>query len=344
MKVETLSIVIVGYNSRDTLSLCLPALAHNAVNYEVILVDNNSGDNTEQWVQQSHPQVTFIKNSFNVGYGAACNQGINVSHGDFILVLNPDTIAAPGALDELMRSAHQYPHAFINPALLQPDGTINAYGNTMHFTGLTTCEGLGTEWSNQPPIRHPLLLSGAAILAHRETWQALGGFSSEYFLYLEDTELSLRAQIRGIPIICNTNARIVHNYSLKMSPQKFYYLERNRLMILLTIYQKHTLKKIRRSLVAMEMATYAYAVLKGPRYGWALIKAYAWLWTNRRQLVAKRRHIQNTRNFSDAVILEHTIIELPFNQLVGRRVAHVLQKTVAPLFRNPISKSRMNSL
>ncbi len=326
------SVIIVGYRSRPLLERCLPSVLAEDAARDIIVVDNHSDDGTLEWLTETHPQVKVLANPVNAGYGAACNQGWEAAREEYGLILNPDTVLVPGALEQLLATAASHPDALINPVLLQPDETVNAYGNRMHLTGIASCEGLGETWSDNPPLRYPLLASGAAILTRRAVWNRLGGFDPDYFLYFEDTDLSLRAQLLGIPVICDTRARIIHAYALNLTPMKFFLLERNRLMTLLTVYQRTTLRKLLLPLLLMEMATWAYALTKGPAYLFAIVRGYGWLWAHRSALREKRRRIQAARVASDQVILTRTTPGLPFDQLIPSGLARLLSRATAPLF------------
>ena len=254
----------------------------------------------------------------NVGYGAACNQGLAHAQGEYWCVANLDTEWSADVLTRLIETARQFSNALINPAILQPNGLVNAYGNTMHVTGITTCSALGEAYSpHGERYRFPLLASGAMIVAHYHVWQRLQGFDPDYFLYLEDANLSLRAALLKIPVVCDTWARIVHHYDLKMSSQKFYWLERNRLLTLLLILEKRTLKRLLLSLIITETATWIFALMHGPQYVRARIQGYRWLWRHRTQWKKNRRVIQESRQIPDTALLRRMTFELPLGQLTS---------------------------
>ena len=312
------TVILVSYNSQADLAQCLPSIMANPMATQIIVVDNHSQDDTVQWLRTHFPQVEIYENESNLGYGDACNRGMEHATGEYWCIANPDTVWEPDVLPRLVETAEQFTDVLINPAILQPNGLINAYGNTMHVTGITTCAGIGDVWSaSDQRYRFPLLTSGAVIFAHRSIWQRLDGFDPEYFLYLEDTNLSLRAALQNIPVVCDTRARVIHHYDLKMCPEKFYWLERNRLLTLLLILEQETLRRLRLSLLITEAATCFFALMHGPRFWVARLRSYAWLLSHKRDWQAKRRVIQATRQVSDTVLLEQMTLELPLGQLMG---------------------------
>lgn len=121
-----ISIVIVNYNTKRFLAKCLRSIYSNPpkVSFEVIVVDNNSADQSKKMVKEEFPQVVLLENSRNIGFSAANNQAIKMCCGKYILLLNPDTIVLPRSLDilfEFMDEHHEV--AVAGPKLLNPDGT-----------------------------------------------------------------------------------------------------------------------------------------------------------------------------------------------------------------------------
>lgn len=317
LKGPRLSVVIVAYNSKADLEACLRSLARQDVSHEVIVVDNNSSDGTAEWVRRHHPRVRVLRLPGNIGFAAGTNAGLRAARGRYLLALNPDTRVHRGALRELLRVARQHPRAFINPKLLLPQGTINTCGNQMHYTGITTCIGLGEASATYRGTFRPPALSGAAVLAHRDAWQDVGGFDERFFLYMEDADLSLRARLRGYELLCACEAEVTHRYDLKMSAQKMYFLERNRLLMLFTAFERRTLRHMMGGLVLTELATWAYAALKGPAYIGARRRGYTWLWQHRRETHEVRALQQSKRQVSDRDLIACMTSALPLDQLIG---------------------------
>ena len=125
MKNVTLSIVIVTWNVREQLHDCLRSIERNApkAEYEVVVIDNNSNDSSDRMVHEGFPNVTLIVNDQNRGFAAANNQGIHRSTGEYVLLLNPDTIVHPGALDALINFMDRNTDVgACGPKLLYSDG------------------------------------------------------------------------------------------------------------------------------------------------------------------------------------------------------------------------------
>jgi len=100
-----LSIIIVSWNVREDLVVCLNSIKENQPSciFEIIIVDNASTDGTVEAIKRDYPGITVIANDDNRGFAAACNQGVGSSTGEYLLFLNPDTLAHPNSLDTLIK-------------------------------------------------------------------------------------------------------------------------------------------------------------------------------------------------------------------------------------------------
>ncbi len=222
-----LSIVIVSWNVRDLLQTCLESLRPEWERTwaEVIVVDNASSDGTPDLVRDQYPAVRLIANLANRGFGAANNQGMAAASGRYILLLNPDTVVLPGALEALVGFLEAHPRVGLAaPRLLNPDGSLQR--NAFRFPGLLQValdlfpvhprlmdSALNGRYRREPQatgpfsIDHPL---GAALLVRHEIWEATGGFDEDYFMYAEEVDWCWRIHQAGWMIWQVPEARIIH--------------------------------------------------------------------------------------------------------------------------------------
>ncbi|GAB2549153.1 glycosyltransferase family 2 protein [Spirosoma aerophilum] len=328
-----LSIILVSYNSLTDLQRCLPTIySQSAVlSFDVIIVDNHGKDGVAEWLAQAHPSILFIKNPANSGYAGGNNLGLTQAKGQWVLFLNPDTKLAPDFLARLMTTARQHPQALITPKLLNPDGTINACGNEMHYTGLTTCRGLNQPSSAFTQLQSVPLLSGAALLAPRAVLQTIGSFDETYFMYFEDTQLSMRAKLAGFELLCEPAAVLTHYYKLGMSPTKFYYLERNRLLTIWEVLSRKTGIQLLPALLLTELFMWAFA-LRGWRYLRVRFQTYAYLWRHRARIRQRHQTIQTTRAITDAQLMTGSLVSLPFDQLIGGPLGRICDAIIRPVY------------
>ncbi len=202
----------------------------------MIVVDNSGEGLARRSVTIGSTRI--IDNDRNVGFGAAINQGFRTSHAPFLATLNDDAAAHPEWLDALLRAAEQRRDVGMcaSQVRLTGQGLLDSAGMLIASDGTSKQRGHG-----QPPERFSqseevLFPSGSAALYRRAMLEEIGGFDEDFFLYSEDTDLGLRARWAGWKCLYVPEAVVEHRYSHSAghaSPQKAYYVERNRLFVLI---------------------------------------------------------------------------------------------------------------
>jgi N-acetylglucosaminyl-diphospho-decaprenol L-rhamnosyltransferase len=306
-----LSVLVVTYESAAALDALLPALARELEpSDELVVVDNASRDGSTDLARAAGARV--IANPGNRGFAEACNQAAAAASGDLLLLLNPDSIPQPG-----FRAAIAQPWGGEWAAwmgLVLDGDAINTSGGVVHFTGIA--------WAGHavPARRDVGFLSGACLAIPRATWNELGGFSPEYFMYHEDVDLSLRLRLRGGRIGVVPDAVVDHDYAFAKGQVKWRMLERNRWATLLRTYPAPLLLALSPALLALELALWP-AALAG---GWIGPKARATadVVAALPRLRRERRAIQAARTVS------------------ARRFADTLTPELSSPFLGPMGRSR----
>lgn len=223
--VPDVSVVIVSWNTRAMTLACLaslPAAAQRAT-WDAWVVDNASADDSAAAIRREQPAAHVIANPTNVGFAAANNQGIHSSRGRYVLLLNSDTLMAPGALDVLVDLADAHPRAgVVGAILLNPDGSYQS-GPTPFpsvWNELLSVTGLGRRLSfrgypskPEPQARHVQradYVGGACMLARREAIDGVGGLDEGYFMYGEESDWCWRMQKAGWEVWYTPDAEITH--------------------------------------------------------------------------------------------------------------------------------------
>lgn len=305
--VSDVDVAVVAWNSWPALRESLPALLNQRyAPYRVVVVDNDSQDRTTKELTQNFPEIRLIRSDANRGYGAASNMGFATSRSRYVAVLNPDACPEPGWLDALVAALEAHPEAALatSKVLLQSNpAKVNACGNTVHISGITTCRGLMADEQLYRRVEETPAISGAAFLARREILDHIGGFDERFFMYLEDTELSLRARLAGHIVVLAPASRVAHDWQLTVPAWKFYYLERNRYLLLLNIFRWRTLAVLLPALLLAEAGVWAYALRSGPAYVWAKLRGYASVLSGLSLHLRRRRQVQAVRRVPDASLL-----------------------------------------
>lgn len=219
-----LSIVIVNWNTRELLEQCLSSVFRYPPTggVEVWVVDNGSRDGSREMVQEKFPLVHLLVNQNNPGFAHANNQAVRQACGTYILLLNPDTVVMPGALDQLIKFMDETPEAGgAGPQLLNPDRTlqVSCYPRPTLFREfwrmfhLDAIRHFGTypmkQWSLDT-IQEVDVLMGACLILRCETFRQVGFLDEDYFIYSEEVDLCYRVQQAGWRLYWVPQAQIVH--------------------------------------------------------------------------------------------------------------------------------------
>jgi GT2 family glycosyltransferase len=207
----SVSIIIVNYNGIDVLPDCLNSIETfiTTPNYEIILVDNASSDGSPELVAEKYPYIHLIKQSENRGFGAGNNAGAKVASGEFLFLLNTDTILKSKILPHLVELMYANPKiGIIGPKLLNPDGSLQisvspALGikgeyqaRRLHQSSHNTSHLNLLEQKFQE-MQEVDIVVGAAFFIRSSLFHALGGFDENFFMYFEESDLCKRAQNQG---------------------------------------------------------------------------------------------------------------------------------------------------
>lgn len=219
-----LSIVIVNWNTRDILAQCLTSIYAYPPDgeMEVFIVDNASVDHSATMVREHFPQVRLIENNENMGFAKANNQAIRQSTGRYVLLLNPDTAAHPGALETLVRFMEEHREAGAAGAhILNPDSSLQlscypAPTLSRELWRLFHLDALWpygqyrmADWSMNTPREIDAAL-GACLILRREALDKVGLLDEDYFIYSEEIDLCYRLRRTGWHIYWVPQAKVTH--------------------------------------------------------------------------------------------------------------------------------------
>ncbi|WP_455590536.1 glycosyltransferase family 2 protein [Bacteroides sp.] len=232
------SIIIVNYNTCDLTLQCIESIYEKThdIDFEIIVVDNASVDNSVFLIKEKYPQVTLIESEVNLGFGRANNLGVKKAIGQYLLFLNSDTLLVNNAIKILfdfissdstigicggnlynaeMKPVQSYMRYF--PSLFSELNELTSgflskiiYGKQETFNTLSK------------PIS-VAYITGADLMISQRLFNDFGGFSSDFFMYYEETELSYRIKKAGYLIKCTSDAKIVHLVGKSTSVKENYF-------------------------------------------------------------------------------------------------------------------------
>lgn len=236
------SVIVVSFNSAQVIGHMLAPL-YGVPWVEVIVVDNDSQDQTVPLLHEEFPEVGVIQNGANLGFARAVNSGAAAAKGRHYLLLNPDAVITPGALQILVDALDRDPRiAIVAPRVEQPEGRLKVTEAgrvpdlrrmTTHWTGasrmasrLPWLEGTYLLAKSAHKPRTVDWVSGACMLVRGDSWRELGGLSERWFMYAEDIEFCLRARDRGHVVQLESTALAHHlmgrssNTSERSTPER----------------------------------------------------------------------------------------------------------------------------
>jgi N-acetylglucosaminyl-diphospho-decaprenol L-rhamnosyltransferase len=216
--------IVVNYNAGDHLVDCVRSLREAGVG-RVVVVDNASTDGSPARLRAADPDADVLLVGANLGYGGGVNRGLPRGSEDYVLVLNPDVVVAPDAVNALVAALDADPKiGIVGPRIAEVDGELypsarafprlgDAIGHA--FVGLATTDNpfsrryLMTDWDHAT-ARDVDWVSGACFLARRAALTPMGGFDEAYFMYLEDVDLCWRAGRGGWRVRYEPEAHVTH--------------------------------------------------------------------------------------------------------------------------------------
>jgi len=219
-----LSIIIVSYNTSQITKECIESviisLQGSQIRYEIVVIDNDSSDDSIEQLKilrSKYKQIHLIENNSNIGFGKANNQAAKEATGEYILLLNSDTVVLNGAVEKLLEFAKTNPQAhFVGGKLLNTNRTAQA--STAPFYSLPVVFAAlflkGDHWgltrSSPNATKKVGWVSGACILTKKNYYEKLGGFDKDVFLYMEEVDLLYRAKQEGFNTYFFPEAQFIH--------------------------------------------------------------------------------------------------------------------------------------
>ncbi|MEC9106269.1 MAG: glycosyltransferase family 2 protein [Candidatus Neomarinimicrobiota bacterium] len=314
------SIIIPHWNGIDILSECIDSLNNTEYsNFEIIVVDNYSSDESVKWLKANHPKIKIIENDKNYGYAGGCNRGINNSKGDYIVFLNNDTIHKKDWLSNLVTFMNKRPDcAAVQPKILnyyERDKFDYAGGAGGHMDILCYPFARGRLFleqeidNNQYDDDAPCFwASGTAIMVRKEFFLEVEKFDENFFAHMEEIDLCWRLQLKGHNIYVNPKSVIYHKNAVSLpmtSIKKFMLNHRNSLMMLLSNYKVLTTLYLFPIRYMLELVAILYALTKLDfRHMFGVIQAHLWILFHIHIIFYKRIKINRLRTIGDYEIMK----------------------------------------
>lgn len=303
-----ISIIILNYNAGDLLIDCVESILRTKYeNIEVIVVDNNSKDNSHNKCKKKFNEILLIQNTENLGFCEGNNVGIRAAKGEYVTIINPDTIVTDSWITEFLNAYKKNGDGIYQPKIisLEDKRTILSTGNEIHLFGFGFAKNKGNKTVEETKdIEDITYASGTCIFTKKTLLEKIGMFDPFLFLYHDDLDLSWRSSMLNINSFYVPTVTILHkeSYNFKWSSKKFFWLERNRKYCILTHYSKNTQKKISLELFLTDILVWGLYFVKG--FLWVKIKAELDILKNKNKIEKRYAEIEKTKKISDTEIIK----------------------------------------
>ncbi len=329
VKQPLVSIIILNYNAGELLVDCVDSLLKTQYpNFEIIVVDNASRDESHKKCKARFPAIHLLENKENLGYCEGNNVGIRQAGGEFVVILNPDTLVEPSWLSELVLAHQQTGPGLYQPKFLTTTDhrVLMSTGNMIQLFGFGYSRGKGEiDTGAQNIIETIGYASGTCLFTTMEIMKKIGMFDPFLFAYHDDLDLGWRAALQKINSYYIPKSIVYHppeGFSFKWSPFKFYLLERNRQYCLLTHYSRSTLIKMLPALILVEMAVFFFYWRRG-MLG-SKVRASLNILKNLNQIEKRYSQIQKERLIGDYQVIKNFHDELAVPKAVADKKSNVL--------------------
>ena len=218
-----LSIITVNYRSWEHLQKALDSLHPGfPQDWEIIVIDNESLPEPFNEFQERYPWVTFVANERNSGFGVGCNLGAARASGENLLFMNPDVVATTENLRSLMRVLEQYPEiSLLSPRQVDANGRPQKVSDEFPdlWNQSKTLKALfrilwpsrfGNARDNHAELTFCDWITGSCLLISRKNFDAIGGWSDDYWMYVEDTDICRKARDSGMGVACASGVQVMH--------------------------------------------------------------------------------------------------------------------------------------
>lgn len=300
------SVIIPNWNGAFLLKDCLSSLVKQSfIGFEIILVDNNSTDNSLVYVKENFPQIRIIKLNKNFGFAKAINEGVKATSSKYVVFLNNDTNVDKNWLKSLVECAKSHPEVIsVNSKLLNFDNPKRIDGVGILINEVGQARSIGWQEKDRGQYEKEEYIFGAtggAALFRREGFIKAGLFDESYFMYSEEVDFAFRAQFLGYKSIFCPKALVFHKHkaTAKKMPQHIEYWQfRNMTQTIIKDFPLSLLLKNFRwlKIILVHFNTILYQIKN--RFFWPPIMTEIWLIINLPRLLKERNRIQNNRKVS----------------------------------------------
>jgi len=337
--IPLVSIIIPHHGGWKILENCLISLEESTYpNLEIILVDNASPDDSIQKLRGKFPEVRVVESAKNRGFSGGCNLGSKEAKGEYLLILNNDTIHEPDWIEPLVQILEE------NPKISSVQPKIKNIDSPQFFDYAGACGGY-MDWLCFPFARGRIFTevekdeqqydttekifwaSGTAFLTRRSIFHQLSGFDEILFAHMEEIDYHWKSQLAGYEVWVEPKSVIYHHGGATLpaaSPQKTYLNHRNSLVLLLTNKPWEDILTAIFPRMMLELTAFLSQVIKlALPHSFAIVRAWLWVLVHPGYLKSRRKFLKNNCRFTLCEIYSESIVAAFFFR--GKKTFSALQ-------------------
>ncbi|MFA6322220.1 MAG: glycosyltransferase family 2 protein [Candidatus Buchananbacteria bacterium] len=288
--------------------------------YKILAIDDVSSDNSVEYIRKNFPEVEIIVNKKNLGFTGTNNVGLQLAIDrcyDYAFMLNQDTTVESDFLTQVVNLAETDGQigAVQSKLLLHWDKTkINSIGNQIHFLGFAYAGGHLTP-DRELTVREITYPSGAAVLLRVNALRDVGLLNQDFYMYHEDVDLGWRLWLGNWKVMLAPESVVYHKYEFSRSIQKYYFMERNRYLILCQNYKIATILLISPAALIMDLAMLIYSMING--WFFEELRVYNYFFQPKvfKQVMLTRFSVQKKRRVKDKEIVKRFIGRIDFQEI-----------------------------
>jgi len=324
LKYPLVEVIILTHNGKKNIEICLTSLRKTDYNnLKITVVDQNSKDDTSDFIKKEYPEVNLIINNKNKSFSEGNNDILKISKAKYCILLNDDTKQNPNWVKDLVKIAEKDENiAALQPKVLSMKNKkefeyAGASGGFIDIYGYPVCRGrifqkLEEDYRQYNDIRNIFWSCGVAMFLNMKIIKKIGYLDESFESYAEELDLSWRINLAGYEIKVVPKSIIYHLGSAswgdkKLEAKKEYLLQRNHWIILFKNYSITTWLKIIPIKFFLEILTISAFIFKNPKKSLGSIKSMGWLFMNFFTLIEKNKEINKLKKVSDKKIMDKMI-------------------------------------
>ena len=319
---QKVGVLILGYNSLEYIKECFDSLVlQNYKNVSIYFGDNRSKDGSISFVKKNYPKIKVHDLKINNGYARGNNLLLKIAFKDgmdLCFIINPDIVLKKNTISSLVNSYNNHKNKSIKVGLIQPvillyqnKTKINTIGNAVHLMGFGFCKDYMKTYTPIKKDREILSVSGTGMLMNKDFYNDIGGLDEDFFMYCEDEDLSIRSFLSGYKNFLSSKSVMYHKYSFSKNKDKWFYEERNRLLILLKNYPTKLLLLLTIPFFITEALVIIYSLFDGLFF--QKMRSYFDVIQKIFQGYKKRKPISVRKNYINK--LEYSLNFAPINKI-----------------------------